>query len=184
MRSEEKLRKMFELLVAEHAPMLVSYLCALTGSRPDAEDLAQETFLKAYRNFERFETKGGNFPGWLRRIGRNLFIDKFRRSKKVVFSDPEILEGIEDMFSGMDRHGTGDTWPEQISSLRECLTRLPEGLGSVCRFHYFEGLTAKIIAGRLGVTLAAVLKRLERARAALRECMERKLGLSPRESKV
>jgi len=177
-RRDKQLREMFDLLVLEHSAMLVSYLAAMTRSLPDAEDIAQEAFVKAYKNFEKFDKKGGNFAAWLRRIGRNTLIDRSRRAQRVVFSDPEILEGAEDVFAAADSYGRGDTWPERVESLRECLTRLPEPQRVVCGFHYFDGCTAKLIAQKLEIKLAAVLKRLQRARESLRACVERKMGLS------
>jgi DNA-directed RNA polymerase specialized sigma24 family protein len=59
--------------------------------------------------------------------------------------------------------------------VEECYERLPEALRTVCRLHYFEGQKAWEIAENLTVNLAAVLKRLERARNALRDCVRSKL---------
>ena len=84
---------------------------------------------------------------------------------------------MEDVFRAADGHGTGDTWRERVGGLRECLERLPETMKEVCRLHYFRGLTAKGIGSRIGAKLGTVLKRLERARKLLRECIERRLGL-------
>jgi len=180
MKEDARIRKMFELLVTEHSPMLVSYLAGMSGSRHEAQDLAQDVFVKAYRQFESFSGDGAGFAAWLRRIGRNLYIDRYRRSRRMEVRDPAILEGMEEIFSAADGYGAGDTWVERVSTLRSCLEQLPERLRVVCRLHYFEELAARAIAARLRIRFAAVRKRLERARRQLRICMERKLGLAER----
>src|SRR5215467_5613774 len=98
MSEPEKSLRVFEVLVEEHTPMLVSYLASLTGSVEEAHDLAQDTFLRAYANFERFGGKGQNFAAWIRTIGRNLVIDLSRSKKRSAISDSALLEGIEDVF--------------------------------------------------------------------------------------
>ena len=177
MDEKNKLKKMFGVLVEQHSPMLVSYLAALTGSRSEAEDIAQETFIRAYHRFSRFDERGGGFPAWLRTIGKNMAMDRYRRSKRMTVLSASTLEGVEEVFAAADGFGSGDTWAERIVSLNECLEALPEKLGSVCRLHYFMDLRAKVIAEKLEIGLQTVLKRLQRARSALRECMDMKLGL-------
>src|SRR5262247_286416 len=112
MSEKEKSLRVFEVLVEEHAPMLVSFLAGLTGSEEEAHDLAQETFLRAYLNFDRFGGKGMNFAAWIRTIGRNLFIDRHRARKAAVLNDPTLLEGIEDVFRAADGFGSGDRWTD------------------------------------------------------------------------
>ncbi len=169
---------MFQVLVKEHAPMLVSYLASFTRSREDAEDVAQETFVKAYVNFEQFSEEKGHFAAWLRGIGRNLAVDHYRRTKRMVALDPQVLEGVDEMFSAADQAGEGDAWDDRVSFLRRCVEMLPERLRTACDLHYYKGLGAKSVAEKIGATLSAVLKRLERARRSLRDCMDRKLSIS------
>lgn len=179
MSDDDKARRVFDVLVREHAAMLVTYLCGMTRSRAEAEDIAQEAFVKAFRRFDQFGDRGTNFAAWLRRIARNTFINRYHRAgRRTVVVEPGVFEGMEDVFAAADEYGQGDTWTERLAALRECLSDLPERLHAVCRLHYYEGRKAKDVAAGLGVKLNAVLKRLERARGALRACIERKLGVS------
>ena len=74
-------RKEFEADTLQHLDVLYANALRLTRSAADAEDLVQETFLKAYRFYDRFE-RGTNLRAWLFRIQYNTFVNRYRRSTK------------------------------------------------------------------------------------------------------
>ena len=166
----------YEILVLEHEAMLFSYLLALVRDRHMAEDLVQETFLQAYRKLSTLE-KSSSFAAWVRSIGRNLAFNTMKRRKREVPTDPETLQGMEDVFGALDDAGLGDTWGERSRAVGRCFKQLPESMRRTCMLHYMEGYPVKVVAEKLTVSLASVLKRLERGRKAVRRCVERRLGL-------
>ena len=166
----------YEILVKEHEPMLYAYVLALVRDHARAEEVMQEAFVQAYVKLSSLRNKGA-FPGWLRAIARNIALTELQKNRKEVTFDPQVLDGIEDVFVRFDRPERGDTWQERVSVVERCFKALPETLRGVCRLHYLEEHLAKDIARMLGITLSAVLKRLERARQAIRRCVEKNLRL-------
>lgn len=89
-RHDNTTRKEFEELTLPHLDPLYSAALRLTKNDRDAEDLVQDTFLRAYRFFDKFE-RGTNIKAWLFRILTNTFINRYRRSVK----ERSIVEGSE-----------------------------------------------------------------------------------------
>ena len=89
-RHDNATRKEFEELTLPHLDTLYSAALRLTKNERDAEDLVQDTFLRAYRFFDKFE-RGTNIKAWLFRILTNTFINRYRRSVK----ERSIIEGSE-----------------------------------------------------------------------------------------
>jgi RNA polymerase sigma-70 factor (ECF subfamily) len=166
----------YEVLVREHEGMLHAYLMGLMRDPALVEDIAQEAFVQAYRKLSTLKNKEA-FGAWLRTIARNIALAALKRRGKEIPTDPEVLRGMEEVFSGLDDSKLGGKWEERVTLVRNCFEDLPETLRDVCTLHYFEDQLAKDIAGVLRISLAAVLKRLERARQAIRQCVEKKLGL-------
>ena len=81
------LRKEFEEIALPHMSALYSFALRLTHDSDDAADLVQETYLKAYRFFEKFE-RGTNCKAWLFRILKNSYINEYRKSSKA----PDTIE--------------------------------------------------------------------------------------------
>ena len=82
MREENNRRKEFEDIAMEHLDSLYSMAIRLVFNKEAAEDLVQETYLKAYRFFDTFQ-KGTNIKAWLFKILRNTFINKYRKTVKL-----------------------------------------------------------------------------------------------------
>jgi RNA polymerase sigma factor (sigma-70 family) len=117
------------------------------------------------------------FAAWLRAIARNIALAELRRRGREIPTDPEVFQGMEEVFSVFDSSSRGSRWEERVAVVERCFKALPETLRDVCKLHYFEDHLARDIANLLRISLAAVLKRLERARNAIRRCVERQLGL-------
>src|SRR6267142_4543046 len=90
----ERTRRDFEHLSLEHLDALYSAGLRLTKNERDAEDLVQDTFLRAFRFFDKFE-RGTNFRAWLFKILTNTFINKYRRQvKERSFSEGADRESV------------------------------------------------------------------------------------------
>ena len=166
----------YEVLVREHEAMLHAYIAGLVGDRELVEDIAQEAFVQAYRKLDTLKKKEA-FAAWLRTIARNMAFAELRRRGREVPTDPEILQGMEDVFSVFDSRKPGEDWKDRVKVVEDCLESLPENLQSVCKLHYLEERLAKDVASFLRISLAAVLKRLERARDWIRKCVEKRIGI-------
>lgn len=160
----------FEERVREHVPRLFGLAWRLTRSTPDAEELVQETLLRAYTRREQF--LGLDAPGpWLARVCQNLWVDRWRRLGALRDS-----ESMDD-----DRHAPGRepaTSDQQlldsvdVAMLMDTCATLPEHHRLVILLHDGAGYTMEEIAELLEVPVGTTKSRLHRAREALR----RKLG--------
>lgn len=175
-RSQPGGLQVYEILVRQHEKMLFAYLLGIVGDAELAEELAQEAFVQAYYRLNTLRDRGA-FAPWLRTIARNLAFEELARRGREAPTEPEVIQGMEDVFLRFDSDELGDSWAERVKAVRDCFAKLPETLRRVCQLHYMEDLPTKIVAERLGASLASVLKRLERARDAIRRCVERALAL-------
>lgn len=168
--------EIYEILVREHEAMLQSYVTGLIRDPALVDDICQETFIRGFHALAALKDKG-SFPAWIRTIARNLALVELKRHSPERPTDPLVMQGMEDVFVALDENVSGDTWQERVRAVRLCLERLPDTLQACCKMHYLDGTSTKGIAGVLGISLAAVLKRLERARVAIAKCVERRLRL-------
>jgi RNA polymerase sigma-70 factor (ECF subfamily) len=145
----------------------------MTRSREDAEDLIQETYLKAYKYYERF-AEGTNFKAWLFKIMKNTFINSYRKKKlqppKVDFDD--VQEGFEETL--LDNTPAWAIDPENgflgaeiDHEVREALIKLPHDYKMVVLLADLEGFAYKEIAEILAVPVGTVMSRLYRGRRML-----------------
>ncbi|MCD4748451.1 MAG: sigma-70 family RNA polymerase sigma factor [Thermoanaerobaculales bacterium] len=145
----------------------------MTRSVEDAEDLIQETYLKAYKYYERF-SEGTNFKAWLFKIMKNTFINSYRKKKlqphKVDFDD--VHEGLEETL--MDRAKALNSNPEDgflfdeiDHEIGESLILLPHDYKMVVLLADLEGFAYKEIADLLEVPVGTVMSRLYRGRRML-----------------
>ena len=168
--------KCYEVLVQENEQMLLSYLLGMTDDVALAEEAVQETFVTAWRKFGTLK-KPESFGSWIRTIGRNVLLGELRKRKREVVISPAVIAGMEDVFSRLDQHVSDSAWRDRLATVRECLRALPDGLRRVCLRYYYRGEKARQVAQAMQVETTTILKRLQRAREALRTCVERSLGL-------
>lgn len=166
----------YEILARQHEPMLLAYVLSLVSDPQLAEDIAQDTFLIAFRKITTLKNPDA-FGAWLRGIARWEAFAALRKRRMEIPFEPAVLEGMEDVFAALEQQRATERWQERFQAVEDCFRELPEKLQVVCRLHYFDDQRTQDIADRLSVGLSAVLKRLERARDALRQCVERRLKL-------
>jgi RNA polymerase sigma-70 factor (ECF subfamily) len=159
----------FKASMTPHMDQMYNYAMYLTGDREEANDLLQETFLKAYRFYDKYE-EGTNAKAWLYRIMRNTYINEYRRVKRL----PDLVEFDEQIsapyFAGQPhRAGSelhGELFGDEIAS---AIARLPEKFKSVILLRDIEDLPYEEIAEALDIPVGTVRSRLHRARAILFE---------------
>src|SRR5262249_12180042 len=150
--------------------MLLAYIHSLGADRKLAEDVAQQSFLIAYRKIGTLRDPEA-FPAWLRGIARLVALSALRRRDRAFPVGPVVLQALDEAVRRFEEHRPTETWEVRFHLVEECYQRLTDALQTVCRLHYFEGHKAWQIAENLALNLNAVLKRLERARHALRDCV-------------
>jgi RNA polymerase sigma-70 factor (ECF subfamily) len=170
----DPLRDEFEVQVLPNLDVLYANALRLTRSHADAEDLVQETVLRAYRFFERFE-RGTNVKAWLLRIQYNTFVNRYRRTSKereikdsmTKESTAEDLVSREALRALTDPTGTA-LRPLVAREIEVALEELPEEHRLVVVLADIEELSYKEIAEVLGCPIGTVMSRLHRARRTLR----------------
>jgi RNA polymerase sigma-70 factor (ECF subfamily) len=164
--SLDELKDRFEADAVPLRPRLYLTAVRLTGNPTDAEDLLQETYLRAYRGFSGFEP-GTNLTGWLHRILRNTFINSYRKRKHEPRTVPE------DWYRSTQHHVEASAEAMVIDSildhrLQEALASLPECYRRVVLLYDVEGFSYQEIAGILAVPRGTVMSRLHRGRKAMK----------------
>ena len=156
---------------------LYSAALRMTRNPADAEDLVQETYLKAYRGFGRFE-QDTNLKAWLYRILTNTFINTYRSKKRRP--DETELEEVEDLYlyrrlGGLEAAAAGRSAEDELLDLlteaevKEALESLPEQFRMAVLMADVEGFSYKEIAAILDIPIGTVMSRLHRGRKGLQK---------------
>ena len=147
----------------------------LTGNQADAEDLVQETYLKAYRAYGGF-TEGTNLRAWLFRILTNTNINRFRAKQRRV--DETDLDDLEDFYLYRrlaDRSDFGQSAEDELlqtfseAEVVDAVEALPENYRMAVLLADVEGFAYKEIAEILDIPIGTVMSRLHRGRKALQK---------------
>jgi RNA polymerase sigma-70 factor (ECF subfamily) len=169
----------FTDVAMEFMPGLYSAALRMTRNRADAEDLVQETYLKAYRSYGSFQ-EGTNLRAWLYRILTNTYINTYRAKKRR----PEIadVEDVEDLY--LYRHLSGDQAPglgrsaedealERFTDddVKAAIEALPETFRMAVLLADVEGFSYKEIAEITDVPIGTVMSRIHRGRKALQKAL-------------
>ena len=166
-------RQAFAILAREHHRGLLAYARALAGDEATAADLVQDAFVAAWRSLGRFDVTR-DFGAWIRGIVRNKWREKLRQQARQVDVDDETLVRWEESLARWDE-GRRDGGSEVFDALDDCLRRLPAAMAEAVRRFYYQNESGDGLAAALGIDAAALRKRLQRAREALRDCLDRKL---------
>ena len=156
-------------------PSLYNVAFWLTRNAADAEDLVQETFLKALRGFDSFET-GSNFKAWIFRILRNTYLTSRAglAARRTVALEDELKESALYPEAAIDRE-TPEMNLIRMSDramLQAAMEKLPPPLMEVILLCDVEEMKYREIATVLEVPIGTVMSRINRARAALRSALE------------
>ena len=154
--------KTFERLAFEHREGLYSFALHQTHNRSDAEDLVQETYLRAFTRFRQFK-QGTNFKAWIFTILRNTAINEFRRGLRTVAVDLESVEWQLVAPRSADAAGGFTRW-----DIRAALARLPREYRAPVLLFDVEGHSYAEISRIMSCPIGTVMSRIYRARRRLR----------------
>jgi RNA polymerase sigma-70 factor (ECF subfamily) len=163
----------------QHAPQLFSTAMRMTRNRSDAEDLVQETFIKAWRSFATYQ-QGTNLRAWLFRIMTNTYINKYNAQQRKP-TETE-LDDVEELFlykrlGAVDQSQLSQSTEDQMLSLftddevKKALEELPEQFRIPVLMSDVEGFSYKEIAEILEIPLGTVMSRLHRGRKAMQKML-------------
>lgn len=176
-RSETQARGQFAELALPLLDSLYNFACWLAKDRTDAEDLVQETYAKALKNFSSFQ-QGTNFRAWIFRILRNTFLNS---RAGLAVTRTSSLEDEE--HQGEAALGATQETPETIllqqtnqAMIQEAIGQLPLAFQEVVLLCDVEEMSYQEIAEALGIPIGTVMSRLARARKALREALRGKVA--------
>lgn len=146
--------------------MLYRVARRMTRDTHKAEDLVQETYLRAFRSAENFDLQEYGIRPWLIRILHNLHVSKGQREKRQPASMED--EHLETAAVTVDST-TGTTWEGMDQQVKHAFESLPDEYQTVMQLWAIEELSYKEIADALSVPLGTVMSRLHRARQRLSE---------------
>lgn len=155
----------FEKIVNQYQRDLINFHYRFVGNRFEAEDLAQETFIKAYKKFDTLK-EPQKLKSWLFAIARNTVIDFFRKNKnREITVDSDFIQNVAEM--------TTSDYQERLvnmeisKELERCIEQLVQEDRAIIKLLYYEGFSYKEIAQLLKINENTLKSRLHRARKVL-----------------
>ncbi len=173
----------FRVLVERHSHAVFRLAFRMTGNEQDAEDLVQETFLRAYKQLHQFDARSG-FGTWLYRICTNCSIDLLRTRKR---RNEEPFAGEKFTLHWLDRIASSGPSPERLTQSNQITNRLEDALKRLSEtermafvLRHYENCDIEQIAEALGVQPNAAKHSVFRAVQKLRRALEPVWGVAAR----
>jgi RNA polymerase sigma-70 factor (ECF subfamily) len=165
----------WEMLVKGHTRRVYGLCYRFTGSDGEAQDIAQDVFLRVFQSLKSFRAGEGSFAVWLTRLTRNLLIDHYRRGKmqRITDSIDEQLPMLEEKSSVETKTDSMLAGREASEILQKALQKLPPDLREAVILRDLEELEYREIAQVLKVPEGTVKSRLNRGRAELARVLRR-----------
>jgi len=155
----------FGILVDRYKDMVYTLCLRMVGSREEAEEVSQDTFLKAYRSLEKF--KGDSkFSTWIYRIAYNSCLDRIKKNKRRLWEssidekDYYDVAAVESGYDDLDKQARSE-------AIRSCLEKLPGDAGFLLTLYYLEELSLKEISKITGNNMNNLKVKLFRSRKKL-----------------
>ena len=166
----------WEELVRLHTRKVYGLCYRFTGKDSEAQELAQEVFLRVFRTIGTFRESEGSFGTWLTRVSRNLLIDHYRRTRQDRVTDP-----IEEQLAVIEATGTGaSSRPDAALAGREAseilqaaLQKLSPDLREAVILRDLQEMEYREIADVLGIPEGTVKSRINRGRAELAKVLRK-----------
>lgn len=177
-RIKKRDHQAFSVLVIRRNEMFYAAAYRMMMNKEEAEDIAQEAFLKLWDRPEIWKSnKGAKFTTWFYRLVMNICIDKLRKKSKSVLVD--ITDTIKDEGQTQEQEMIGD---EQQQALDLALKSLPAKQLMALNLCFYEGMSNKEAAEIMGVRLKALESLLMRAKSGLKDYLYRENILQRREA--
>ena len=164
----------FEQLYDRHSSTLYALLLRILANPDDAQEVLQETFVKAWTNAKMFDAVRGSDVAWLISIARSRGIDRLRSRRIRGDREDEAGRELSGSFGFIEkRTGADDAIQSQErSAVRDALAQLPEPQRVALALAYFEGMSQSEIAEKLGEPLGTVKTRMQLGMKKLRESLK------------
>lgn len=171
---EQEDRQAFDRLVERYHKQAYNIAYRMTGNHADAEDLAQEAFIRAFRFFAQYKRELP-FDSWLYKIMSNVFVDMLRRRPKAHIRSLDQPIATEDGEALLEIADTSDGPEDQVlsremdSRVQTALNSIPEDFRLAVIYADIEGLSYEEIADAMSCSIGTVRSRLHRGRKLLRD---------------
>ena len=174
MNNQQQKQEAFGAFVQEHQAPLRGFVRMLGVSADSVDDIAQETFVIAYRELERFDSDR-DFGKWLRGIARNLVRNEVRRhARRGRIMDEQVTQHLI-AIAEPDRVDASFEEAD-FNALRDCVENLPEKGRQLIAGRYADEWSASILADKFDMSPTAVRLALMRTRRQLKACIEERLA--------
>tara|TARA_B100000953_G_scaffold289687_1_gene273960 strand:- start:10 stop:585 length:576 start_codon:yes stop_codon:yes gene_type:complete len=170
-------RNTFDKYLLPHASVIFRSAFRLCGNRQGAEDLVQETYFQALKNFDQLKDRE-RCKYWLFAIMRNLFLKDVEKSKnRIEIEFDAVCDTLHSKVNTPEKDFLGD---EVRHALLSAMNKLDERLSQPIQSFYFEGLSYQEIATQLDIPIGTVMSRIARAKVYLkRDLVRSKAPLFP-----
>lgn len=163
----------FSVLVNRYKDLVYTLTLRMLKNREEAEEVAQDTFIKAYKSLSRF--KGDSkFSTWLYKIAYNTSLDRLKKNKKHI-NDVDINEFTEHQIKTIDNAFDTLDSQEQAQAIQDCMALLPSDEAFLLTLFYFEELSLEEISETIGLTPNNVKVKLFRSRKKLASILKKRL---------
>ena len=167
--------KAYEEIIGLYEKKVFSTIYYMVKNDNEVEDIAQEVFIKIYKNLGNFKEESSLYT-WIYRITVNVCIDEFKKRKKVVYLDEKIdtKDGEVELQLSDDSKSPTDIAEDNNlkDKLEKCIKKLPESQRMMIILRDIKGFTYMEIAEIMKMNLGTVKSKINRARASLKELLE------------
>ena len=169
-------RQAYALLVEEYKKPIYNLAYRMTSNSQDAEDIAQETFLRSFRELSRYDTNR-RFYTWLYTISLNLIRNHLKKSgRKADFRNMETLSDISAVDTkkavSSEADDLNESRKERENQLEICLQKLSPELRELLVLRFYQGLSFEVIAEITGLSQSAVKMRVYRGLKKLKKFLQ------------
>lgn len=168
-RSLQGDHKAYGILVNQYKYLIFTLACRMLKNREDAEEVAQDTFVKAYNSLKTFKGDA-KFSSWLYRIAYRKCLDLLRKEKRRPGAEALEIDGVKDLRASGNvlEHIEGE---ERSELLKAAIDRLTEIDAAMVTLYYYEQLTLREISGILDMSQNVIKVRLFRSRKQLEQLL-------------
>lgn len=174
-KAKEGDKKAFEEIISLYEKKVFSTIYYMVKNENEVEDIAQEVFVKIYRNLKNFKEESSLYT-WIYRITINVCIDELKKKKNVVYIDEKIETADGEMEMQLEDTAKG---PEHLAEDEElkrkitnCIRKLPIDQRTMIILRDIKGFTYMEIAEMTKINLGTVKSKINRARTALKQILE------------